>query len=163
MVAESEQCKGRDVIHRFVEMIERGKIQRHQYYRRCEDEKDGKHTKIEGQAHQHKIAHRSEQTLAHGSDFTSSPRVAVSNLLKFLASPSNHQRGAAEQCLLIHPFGLRGGHRGSPRSCPLRGQSRRLCDVSFMDYDLGYFDDETCRLEPLANPFGPKVLPMSSV
>ncbi len=35
--------------------------------------------------------------------------------------------------------------------------------VSFMDYDLGYFDDETCRLEPLANPFGPKVLPMSPV
>jgi len=34
--------------------------------------------------------------------------------------------------------------------------------VSFMHYDLGYFDDETCRLEPLANPFGPKVLPMSS-
>ena len=33
--------------------------------------------------------------------------------------------------------------------------------VSFMDYDLGYFDHETCRLEPLANPFGPKVLPMS--
>jgi len=35
--------------------------------------------------------------------------------------------------------------------------------VSFMNYDLGYFDDETCRLEPLTNPFGPKVLPMSSV
>jgi len=34
--------------------------------------------------------------------------------------------------------------------------------VSFMHYDLGYFDDETCRLEPLANPFGPKVLPMFS-
>jgi putative transposase len=32
--------------------------------------------------------------------------------------------------------------------------------VSFMDYDLGYFDHETCRLEPLDNPFGPKVLPM---
>jgi len=32
--------------------------------------------------------------------------------------------------------------------------------VSFMDYDLGYFDDETCRVEPIANPFGPKVLPM---
>jgi hypothetical protein len=29
--------------------------------------------------------------------------------------------------------------------------------------DLGYFDDETCRLEPLQNPFGPKVLPMSPV
>ena len=33
--------------------------------------------------------------------------------------------------------------------------------ASFMHYDLGYFDDETCRLEPIANPFGAKVLPMS--
>jgi putative transposase len=36
----------------------------------------------------------------------------------------------------------------------------RIWLVSFIDYDLGYFDDETCRREPLANPFGPKVLPM---
>jgi putative transposase len=28
--------------------------------------------------------------------------------------------------------------------------------VSFMDYDLGYFDLETRVLEPLENPFGPK-------
>jgi len=27
---------------------------------------------------------------------------------------------------------------------------------------LGYFDDETCRFEPIDNPFGPKVLPMCS-
>ena len=33
--------------------------------------------------------------------------------------------------------------------------------VSFMHYDLGYFDHETCRLEPIDNPFSPKVLPMS--
>ena len=33
--------------------------------------------------------------------------------------------------------------------------------VTFMQYDLGYFGDETCRLEPIDNPFGPKVLPMS--
>jgi putative transposase len=26
---------------------------------------------------------------------------------------------------------------------------------------FGYFDDETCRLEPIENPFGPKVLSMS--
>src|SRR5512142_2058374 len=32
--------------------------------------------------------------------------------------------------------------------------------VSFMEYDLGYFDLETKVLEPLENPFGPKVLPM---
>ena len=30
-----------------------------------------------------------------------------------------------------------------------------------MDYDLGYFDLETRVLEPLENPFDPKVLPMS--
>ena len=33
--------------------------------------------------------------------------------------------------------------------------------VSFMHYDLGYFDHETCRLEPIDNPFAAKVLPMS--
>ena len=33
--------------------------------------------------------------------------------------------------------------------------------VTFMHYDFGYFDDETCRLEPIENPFGPTVLPMS--
>ena len=35
--------------------------------------------------------------------------------------------------------------------------------ASFMQYDLGYFDHETCRLEPIENPFSPKVLPMSPV
>jgi putative transposase len=33
--------------------------------------------------------------------------------------------------------------------------------VTFMDFDLGYFDVDSCRFEPLINPFGPKVLPMS--
>ena len=43
----------------------------------------------------------------------------------------------------------------------VRQVSDRIWLVSFMDYDLGYFDDEECRLEPIANPFSPKVLPMS--
>ena len=33
--------------------------------------------------------------------------------------------------------------------------------VSFMHYDLGYIDLEEKTLQPLPNPFGPKVLPMS--
>ena len=37
----------------------------------------------------------------------------------------------------------------------------RIWLVSFMHYDLGYFDDETARLEPINNPFGATVLPMS--
>jgi putative transposase len=43
----------------------------------------------------------------------------------------------------------------------VRQVNDRIWLVSFMDYDLGYFDDETCRLEPIENPFSPKVLPMS--
>ncbi len=35
--------------------------------------------------------------------------------------------------------------------------------VSFMHYDLGFFDHETCRLECSENPFAAKVLPMSPV
>ncbi len=45
----------------------------------------------------------------------------------------------------------------------IREMEDRIWLVSFMDYDLGYFDEETVRLEPLKNPFGPKVLPMSPV
>jgi hypothetical protein len=32
--------------------------------------------------------------------------------------------------------------------------------VSFMHYDLGFFDHQSCRLECAANRFGAKVLPM---
>jgi len=35
--------------------------------------------------------------------------------------------------------------------------------VSFMQYDLGYFDDETCRIESAVNPFAAKLSPMSPV
>ena len=33
--------------------------------------------------------------------------------------------------------------------------------VTFMTYDLGYFDTQACRVEPIDNPFNHKVLPMS--
>jgi putative transposase len=45
----------------------------------------------------------------------------------------------------------------------IKQTDERIWLVSFMHYDLGYFDDETCRLEPLPNPFGQNVLPMSPV
>jgi len=32
--------------------------------------------------------------------------------------------------------------------------------VSFLNYDLGYFDEEGKRVEPVADLFGTKVLPM---
>jgi putative transposase len=42
-----------------------------------------------------------------------------------------------------------------------RQVSDRIWLVSFVDYDLGCFDGETRRLEPIENPFSPKVLLMS--
>ncbi len=38
----------------------------------------------------------------------------------------------------------------------------RIWLVTFMQYALGYFDDETCRLEPIDNPFGPKIVTYAS-
>ena len=43
----------------------------------------------------------------------------------------------------------------------IRQIDERIWLVSFMHYDIGFFYDETCRLEPAPNPFGAKVLPMS--
>jgi putative transposase len=31
--------------------------------------------------------------------------------------------------------------------------SEKIWPVSFMQYDLGFFDDETCRIESAENPF----------
>jgi putative transposase len=33
--------------------------------------------------------------------------------------------------------------------------------VSFMKYDIGYFDETSCRLEPITNPFNPNLYTMS--
>ena len=54
---------------------------------------------------------------------------------------------------LSHVFG--GQNVGVPQV------GERVWLVTFMRYGLGYFDDETCRLEPIENPFAPKLLPMS--
>ena len=35
----------------------------------------------------------------------------------------------------------------------------KLWLASFMAYDLGYFDEDACRLEPIENPFAAKLLP----
>ena len=32
----------------------------------------------------------------------------------------------------------------------------RIWLVSFVQHDLGYFDDEAIRVEPIENPIGPK-------
>jgi putative transposase len=36
----------------------------------------------------------------------------------------------------------------------------QIWQVSLLDYDLGFFDMDSCRVEPGPNPFGPRVLTM---
>ncbi len=45
----------------------------------------------------------------------------------------------------------------------IRETDDKIWLVSFMDFDIGYFDEECGRVEPLENPFKAKLLPMSSV
>jgi hypothetical protein len=44
----------------------------------------------------------------------------------------------------------------------VREVSENIWLVSFMHYDLGFFDHETGRVECAPKPFAAKVLPMSS-
>jgi hypothetical protein len=62
------------------------------------------------------------------------------------------------------------GMAGIEFACVDAGQNVGIKDeddniwlVSFMQYDIGYFDLEACRVELVENPFGPKVLAMSPV
>ena len=45
----------------------------------------------------------------------------------------------------------------------IREVSDKIWLVSFMEFDLGFFDEVERRVEPAVNPFIPKVLPMSPV
>ncbi len=45
----------------------------------------------------------------------------------------------------------------------IRQVADKIWLVTFMQYDLGYFDHETTRLEPIESPFRTRVLPMSPV
>jgi len=84
--------------------------------------------------------------------------ILVGSVPRHLDVPQNEAR----ECLR---FGA------SPLSTVFAGQIvgiREAADeiwlVSFMDYDLGFFDKEKGRVEPALNPFGPdKVLTMSPV
>ena len=83
--------------------------------------------------------------------FRARPQAAVSSTVGLLAIRS----GAAMTATIDLSWVFAGQRVG------VRQVSEQIGLVTFMEYDLGYFDDETCRLEPVENPFGPKVLPMS--
>jgi putative transposase len=84
-------------------------------------------------------------------------------------------RGLDELEYPLHDFAIRVTHRGrigfktrkinlshvfAGQQVGIKQVDDHVWLVSFMHYDLGYFDDETSRLEPIDNPFGATVLPM---
>ena len=47
------------------------------------------------------------------------------------------------------------------RKVGIKEVSEKVWLVTFMNYDLGFFDEEYGRVECAENPFGTKLLPMS--
>jgi putative transposase len=83
--------------------------------------------------------------------------------LEELAYPFHDQTFTVTQCGRICFKGRKVNlsHVFAGQNVGVTQVGERIWLVTFMRYDLGYFDDETCRLEPIENPFAPKVLPMS--
>jgi putative transposase len=94
--------------------------------------------------------------------YTRSPRVYRG--LEELTYPFHDHTIAVTRCgrICFNGRKINCSHVFAGQNVGVTQVSERIWLVSFMHYDLGYFDDETCRLEPIENPFGPKVLPMSS-
>jgi putative transposase len=94
--------------------------------------------------------------------YTRSPRVYRG--LQELTYPFHDATFTVTRCgrICFHGRKINLSHVFAGQNVGVTQVGDRLWLVTFMEYDLGYFDDETCRLEPIENPFGPKVLPMSS-
>ena len=94
--------------------------------------------------------------------YTRSPRVYRG--LEDLTYPFHDATFTVTHCgrICFHGRKINLSHVFAGQNVGVTQVGERIWLVTFMHYDLGYFDDETCRLEPIENPFGPKVLPMCS-
>jgi len=94
--------------------------------------------------------------------YTPSPRVYCG--LTELTYPFHDQTITVKQCgrICFHTRKVNLSHVFAGQNVGVTQVGEHVWLVTFMHYDLGYFDDQTCRLEPIENPFGPNVLPMSS-
>jgi hypothetical protein len=95
-------------------------------------------------------------TLAAGD--APSPWKSSTRWLPITSSTACYSQAALRICFNRQKINLSQIFAG--QTVGIKQPDERIWLVSLMNYDLGDFDDETCRLEPLANPFGPKVLPM---
>jgi putative transposase len=96
-----------------------------------------------------------------GDVYVRSPRVYRG--LEELTYPFHDATFTVTHCgrICFHGRKVNLSHAFAGQNVGVTQVGERIWLVTFMQYDLGYFDDETCRLEPIENPFGSKVLPMS--
>ena len=93
--------------------------------------------------------------------YARSPRVYRG--LEALTYPFHDQTIMVTGCgrICLHGRKVNLSHVFAGQSVGVTRVGERIWLVTFMQYDLGYFDDETGRLEPIENPFGPRLSPMS--
>jgi len=108
----------------------------------------------------HERPHQALEMKVPGDFYTRSPRVYRG--LEELTYPFHDATITVTSCGRICFKGRKVNlsHAFAGQNVGVTQVGDRIWLVTFMQYDLGYFDDETCRLEPIDNPFGPKVLPM---
>ena len=111
--------------------------------------------------HQHRTAHRNLHRYL-------SSRVPFSNCA--VRSEPTELMGAghyAQRIVSLVTAATRRVHRASrffphDATVGIKEVADKVWLVSFMQYDLGFFDHETGRITSAENPFGAKVLPMCS-
>src|SRR5262245_11186364 len=109
--------------------------------------------------------HRPHQALAMkvpADVYARSPRVYRG--LEDLSYPFHDATFTVTTCgrICFHGRKINLSHVFAGQNVGVTQVGERVWLVTFMQYDLGYFDDEACRVEPINNPFGAKVLPMCS-
>jgi putative transposase len=84
--------------------------------------------------------------------------------LEEVTYPFHHATFTVTQCgrICFKSRNVNLGHVFAGQRVGVTQVGERVWLVTSMRYDLGYCDDETCRLELIDNPFAPKLLPVSS-
>jgi putative transposase len=79
-----------------------------------------------------------------------------------LAYPFHDRTITVTQCgrICMAPYKIMLSHVFAGQKVGIKQVDDQVWLVTFMSYDLGFFDKETTRLEPIANPFEARVLPM---
>jgi hypothetical protein len=100
----------------------------------------------------------------YGSAYNDCPRRrSAIELLTELEYPFHDRTITVTRCgrICMGPLKINLSQAFAGQRVGVKQVEEKIWLVSFMRYDLGFFDHETCRIESAVNPFAAKVLPMS--